>query len=98
MPTYVSLGRFTHKGAGDLKSLPQRIRANRELARANGGEITAVYAALGQYDLVTVFQAPSDEAAALGAMAVAGGGNLTTETMRVFTEAEIEQLVAQIPG
>ena len=98
MPTYVTLGRFTAKGAADMRSLPARIQANRELARANGGEIKAVYAALGQYDLITVFEAPSDEAAVIGAAAVAMGGNLTTETMRVFTEPEIEQLVAQLPG
>jgi uncharacterized protein with GYD domain len=97
MPTYVTLGRFTEKGAADLKSLPARIKANKELARAGGGEIKGVYAALGQYDLITVFEAPNDEAAALGAMAVATGGNLTTETMRVFTESEIDQLVSQIP-
>ena len=30
--------------------------------------------------------------------AVQMGGNLTTETMRVFTEPEIEQLVGQIPS
>ncbi|MBV8527367.1 MAG: GYD domain-containing protein [Candidatus Dormibacteraeota bacterium] len=98
MPTYVSLGRFTRKGAQDLKGLPTRIQAHKALALANGGEIKGVYAALGQYDLITVFEAPNDEAATLGAMAVAGGGNLTTETMRVFTESEIEALVAQIPG
>ena len=98
MPTYVTLGRFTAKGAADMKSLPARIKLNRELALANGGEIKAVYAALGQYDLITVFEAPTDEAAVLGAASVEMAGNLTTETMRVFTEPEIEQLVSQLPG
>ena len=98
MPTYVTLGRFTEKGAAAMKDLPARIKANRELALANGGEIKAVYAALGQYDLITVFEAPNDEAAVIGAAAVTMGGNLSTETMRVFTEPEIEQLVSQLPG
>jgi len=42
---------------------------------------------------VVIMQAPSDEAVAKVALALASGGNIRTETLKAFSEAEYRQIV-----
>lgn len=98
MPTFISLGRFTEQGVHTIGDLGERIARTRKTAEALGGEIKAVYLAMGKYDFITVFEAPDDETAAKGALAVAMAGNLRLETLRVFPEQEALQLVEAVTG
>jgi uncharacterized protein with GYD domain len=43
--------------------------------------------------MVSVIEAPNDEAMAKIALAIAGRGNASTETMRAFTMSEVSKLV-----
>ena len=52
---------------------------------------------LGRYDIVTISEAPDDIAAAKVALAIGSAGNVTTETLRAFTEDEYRQIVAALP-
>jgi uncharacterized protein with GYD domain len=97
MPMYVGLYKFTAKGAGDMKSLPERINESIKTWEAMGGKTTAVLATMGRYDLVTIGEAPSDEMAATFAAGLAARGYVTTETLRAFTVDEIGALLAKLP-
>ena len=46
----------------------------------------AFYLTMGQYDGVTISEAPSDEAFAKTMLAIASAGAIRTETLRAFTE------------
>jgi uncharacterized protein with GYD domain len=98
MPTYISLLRYTQQGIGNIKGAPARIDAAKEAYRKAGGELKAVYLALGQYDLVVIADMPNDEAVARMALALGGQGNIRSETMRAFTEAEFRKIVGSLPG
>ncbi len=55
------------------------------------------YLTLGRYDVVAIIEAPDDEAAAKFALMTGAQGNLSTETMRAFTEAELDRLIESLP-
>ena len=97
MPTYVSLIRFTQKGAESIKEGPARVDRAKQAFRAAGGELTAFYLVMGQYDAVAISEMPNDEAVARVALANASMGNVRTETSRAFTEDEYRKIIASLP-
>jgi uncharacterized protein with GYD domain len=52
---------------------------------------------MGQYDAVVIAEGPDDETAAKLALATAMQGNVRTETLRAFPEAELKRIVAALP-
>jgi len=97
MPTYVSLINYTDQGIRAIKDSPKRLDAAKKLLKGMGGELKAFYLTLGSYDIVTVAEAPDDEAVAKFVLAVASGGNVRTTTLKAFTEAEFRKIVAGLP-
>jgi uncharacterized protein with GYD domain len=97
MATYVTLARFTQKGAETIKEGGARLDAAKQGLQALGGELKGWYLTLGQYDAVFIFEAPDDETAARGLLALAAQGNVRTETLRAFTEEEYRKILAALP-
>jgi uncharacterized protein with GYD domain len=97
MPTYISMLRYTAQGISSAKNAPARIDAAREGYKKAGGELKAIYLTLGQYDLVAIAEMPNDEAVARMALALGMQGNIRTETMRAFTEAEFKKIAGSLP-
>jgi len=62
-----------------------------------GAELKQFYLVVGQYDIVTISEAPDDETIAKCALDVASKGNVTTETLRAFTEDEYRKIIAALP-
>jgi uncharacterized protein with GYD domain len=81
MPTYIVLVSFTQKGMENIKDSPNRLEAARKLGKSLGGEITAAYYTLGQYDMVVIMEAPSNEALMRGMLITGSLGNVKTETL-----------------
>ena len=94
MPTYVALLRYTQKGMETLKDSPTRREAAKNLFASVGAKLKDVYMTMGQYDAVAIAEAPNDETMAKLALTGASQGYLRTETMRAFTEDEINKIVA----
>jgi len=97
MPTYISLIKYTRQGISTIKEGPNRLDANKEILNRYGSELTASYLTMGRYDIVTISEAPDDAAAAKVALTVGSAGNVTTETLRAFTEDEYREIVAALP-
>jgi uncharacterized protein with GYD domain len=96
MATYVSLVRYTEQGIRSIKESPARLDAAKKAFQAAGGEIKQFYLAMGKYDIVIISEGPSDEVAAAMALGLASLGNVRTETMRVFPEAEFRKIVGSL--
>jgi uncharacterized protein with GYD domain len=96
VPTYISMLRYTQQGITTAKNAPARVDAAREAYRKAGGELIAIYLTIGQYDLVVVAEMPNDEAVARMALALGAQGNVRSETMRAFTEAEFRKIVGSL--
>ena len=97
MPLFVTLVKFTQKGAEQLKGGPGRLEEAKKRAKERGGEIKAFYLTMGQYDAVLISELPSDEEAAIGVLGAASMGFIRTETMRAFSEAEWKKMAAALP-
>ncbi len=91
MPTYVVLYRFTGQGLKSIKGTVKRAREVRAENEKRGFKVLGMYWTQGRYDLVAVMDAPSEEAMTAGLFNVAAAGNVHSETLRAFTEAEMEK-------
>jgi uncharacterized protein with GYD domain len=80
-----------------IKDGPARLDSGKETLKAFGSELKAFYLTMGRYDVVAISEAPDDEAAAKVALAIGSAGNVTTETLRAFTEDEYRSIVAALP-
>ena len=96
MPHYIALLRFTHEGITKIKESPTRVDAAKRAAEKVGGKVHAFYLTMGQHDAVIIAEFPSDEAVAKFCLSAGALGNVTTETLRAFTEAEYRNIIAAI--
>ncbi len=96
MATYISLVRYTEQGIRNIKDGPARLENAKKLFQSVGGELKQFYLAMGRYDIVLVAEAPDDEAVARIALTLGALGNVRTETMRVFNEAEFRKVVGSL--
>jgi uncharacterized protein with GYD domain len=97
MPTYISLAQYSHQGIQNVKQSPVRLEEAKQAFRKAGAEMKAFYLTMGQYDFITIIEAPSDEIMARIALALGGQGNVRTETMRAFTEDEYRKVIGGLP-
>ena len=97
MPTYITLLHFTQKGIETIKEGPARLDRAKQAFREAGAELKAFYLVTGRYDAVAVVEAPNDEAVARIALSSASAGNVRSETLRAFTEAEYRKIIASLP-
>src|SRR4030042_4606229 len=97
METYIILANYTQKGAANIKESPARIQAVRKAVEAAGGKWGGWYLTMGQYDIVLIVQAPNAQVAASLLLAIGSQGNVSTQSLRAFTEAEFTGLVASVP-
>ena len=97
MPTYVSLISYTDQGIRNIKDSPKRLDAAKKLIKDLGGELKGFYLTLGQYDIVTIAEAPSDDAMAKFVLALSSAGNVRTTTLKAFPEAEYRKIIKGLP-
>ena len=64
MPVYIMMSSLTDEGRKTIKKHPERIEeVNREIENM-GAKVLAQYAVLGQYDFISILDAPNNEAVA----------------------------------
>jgi len=97
MPHYITLFRFTQKGAESIKQGPSRVVAGKKAIEAAGGKLKAFYLTMGQYDGIGIVELPNDDAMAKVALSIASLGNVRGETLRAFTEEEYRKLISSLP-
>ena len=97
MPTYVTLFNWTDEGIRNVKDSPDRVAQASAAIQAAGGEMKAIYVTMGQYDIVAITELPNDEVASAVVLAIAGAGNVRSETMRAFTMDEFSGIASNMP-
>lgn len=60
MPLYISLMRLRDKALAELESSPERSKISAERVEKLGGRSLAIYATMGQYDFIQVFEMPDE--------------------------------------
>ena len=81
MPTYVLLSTLTPEGSQTLHKRPERLEeVNREIEEF-GCKIVGQYAVLGQYDFVSIVEAPDNETIAHLSVDLASRGSMKIQTL-----------------
>ena len=96
MATFIALGNFTEQGIKTIKDTTKRSDAIRELASRYGVTMKQIYWTLGRYDVVTIVEAPNDEAVTAFALAVGVAGNVRTESLRAFSKEEMSGILGKL--
>jgi len=96
MPTYIALLNWTQQGISRVSSSAERLDAGRQAFKKMGVEIKDTYLTMGRYDLVCVIEAPDDETYAKAVLGLGAQGNVSTETLKAFNEAEYRKIVGSL--
>ncbi len=97
MPTYVVLYRFTDQGRKKIKDTVRRAERIRRENERRGFKVIGSWWTHGQYDLVSVVDAPSESAMLAGLFNIAETGNVTSETLRAYTSPEMTRALRPAP-
>jgi uncharacterized protein with GYD domain len=94
MPSYVVLYRFTEQGRRTIKGTVQRAKEIMAENERRGFKVVGYYWTQGQYDLVSIVEAPDEAAMMSGLFSIAEAGNAVSETLRAFTADEMQGFLA----
>ena len=97
MSTFIALCTFTDQGIRSVKDTTKRADAVKEAAKKFGVNMSQIYWTLGHYDLVTIVEAPSDEAATAFMLAVGAAGNIRSQTLRAYSRDEMNGILGKLP-
>jgi uncharacterized protein with GYD domain len=97
MPTYVVLYKFTPDGIKNIRDSIKRAGSIRQENAAAGFKIRDVFWTQGQYDMVALVDAPSEERMMGAMLNVVSAGNVTSSTMRAFDATEMSRILATVP-
>ncbi len=98
MATYMMFSRYTDRGIQHVKEAPTRIDNFKKMVRTLGGEVQAIYLAMGSYDTVCLISVPDEDTMAKVALTVSSWGSVRSETFRVYGEDEFCRLVGCLPA
>jgi len=73
------------------------MKRTREAVEKLGGKAVGFWVTMGEYDVVAVIDMPNDQAVAVGTLGTVAQGNVTTQTMRAFSEDEFAEIVGKLP-
>jgi len=89
MPTYVMLTNLTADGVRTLKNNPGRVaEVNREVEQI-GAKVVTQYATLGQYDFVTIIEAPDEQTMAKVSVELGSRGTMTSQTLTAIPSDQL---------
>jgi len=96
MATFVVLGCFTDQGIRGIKDTAKRAEALQKTAKKIGATVKDVYWTLGQFDVLAVCDAPDAATASALVYTLAAQGNVRTQTLRAFSQAEIVTILGKM--
>lgn len=96
METYVMLFNFTDQGIRNVKEVTMRVEPLRELADSLSITVRSIFWTLGQYDMVAIIEAPNEIAATALGLSIGKAGNVRTQTLRAFSQAEMGPILSKV--
>lgn len=96
MENFLILFRFTNQGRTRIKESPNRVKQAKDLFSQHDVKVKDFYMLMGEYDTMFIAEAKDSASMAKACLAINALGNVTTETLHAFSEAEYEKLVGSI--
>ena len=98
MATFITTVKFTQQGIKGIDETTKRAAALKASAKKFGAKIKEIYWTLGDHDGVLIFEAANDETATTLLLHLGSMGNVHTTTVRAFTAAEMDKILAKVHG
>jgi uncharacterized protein with GYD domain len=89
MPTFVMLTNLTADGVRTLKNNPNRVQEVNKEVEQLGAKVIDQWATLGQYDFVTVVEAPDTETMAKVSVELGSRGTMTSQTLAAIAAGDL---------
>jgi uncharacterized protein with GYD domain len=96
MITFISLCTFTDQGIRTIKESTKRADMVMDAASKFGSKMTHLYWTQGQYDLISIIEAPDDASATAFGLAIASAGNVRMQTLRAFHRNEMNSILGKL--
>ncbi len=96
MPHYIALVNWTEQGIRTIKDTAKRVEGVRDMAQRMGGKLQ-IYYTMGEYDIVSIVEMPSDEAYNKFALWLGSQGNVRTKSLKAWTTEEAVKIIAELP-
>ena len=96
MAAYVLLIKWTDQGMRQIRDSPNRLDKAKAMLRDMGGQITAFYMTMGEYDMVATYEAPDDAVAARFTLMLGMLGNVRSTTMKAFPEKAYREIINSV--
>jgi uncharacterized protein with GYD domain len=89
MPTYIMLTNLTSEGVQTLKNNPARVaEVNKEVEQL-GVKVKDQWAVLGQFDFITVVEAPDSETMAKVSVELGSRGTMSSQTLAAIPSEDL---------
>ena len=93
MPTFIMLTNLTSDGVKTIKDNPSRVHEVTKEVEQLGVKVLSQWATLGQYDFVSVVEAPDEKTMAKLSVEMGSRGTVMNETM---TAIDVEEFIAAL--
>ena len=93
MPTYIMLTRLTSDGVKTIKDNPSRVQEVNKEVEQIGVKVISQWATLGEYDFITVVEAPDEKTMAKLSIEMGSRGSVMNETL---TAIDAEEFTASL--
>lgn len=97
MSHYVLLINWTEQGINKIKASSDRYNSFKSSLEYAGGKLVGGYYTLGDYDVVLIVEAPTDEVIMSLMLKVGSYGNVRTKTLKAFTAEEGMNIIKDLP-
>jgi uncharacterized protein with GYD domain len=91
--TYIVLANYTDQGMRTILNSPNRLDGTKKVLEKLGGRQKDFWLTVGSHDLVAVIEVPDDATLAKFTLALGALGNVRTESLKAFSEAEYRQII-----
>ncbi len=89
MTTYLMLTSLTAEGLRTLKNNPGRVTEVNKEVEQMGGRVVTQYATLGDYDFVTVIDAPDEQTMTQISVELGSRGTMTSRTLTAMPASDL---------
>ena len=89
MPIYVMLTNLTSEGVQTLKNNPNRVQEVNKEVEQLGAKVLDQWATLGQYDFVTIVDAPDTETMAKVSVELGSRGTMSSQTLAALAAGDL---------
>ncbi|MET2830846.1 GYD domain-containing protein [Mesorhizobium shangrilense] len=96
MTTYIVLMNWTEQGAKNVRDSPKRLDAAKKQLGEMGGSFKSFYLTMGEFDMVSVVEAPDDAVLARFALMLGSGGSVRTRTLKAFPEFAYREIISSL--